>query len=60
MRVQTERWITDAELEANPGLVKTMSVQPPRRSGLVRLVRIGTGETQIDLQPCDGTHVART
>jgi misacylated tRNA(Ala) deacylase len=52
----TEEWITDAELLANPGLVKTMSVAPPIGQGRVRLVRIG----QIDLQPCGGTHVART
>ena len=56
----SESWITDAELEANPGLVKTMSVQPPRGAGLVRLVSIGQGGDQIDLQPCGGTHVART
>jgi len=53
-----ERWITDAELEANPGLVRTMSVKPPTGSGTVRLVAIGNGE--VDLQPCGGTHVART
>ena len=53
-------WITDAELDANPSLVKTMSVQPPRGSGRVRLVRIGDGDDQVDLQPCGGTHVART
>jgi misacylated tRNA(Ala) deacylase len=52
----TERWITDAELDANPGLVKTMSVKPPRGAGRVRLVEIaGT-----DLQPCGGTHVRNT
>jgi len=56
----TEEWITDAELEANPGLVKTMSVKPPLGSGRVRLIRIGAGEGQVDLQPCGGTHVART
>ncbi|MCV2886871.1 alanyl-tRNA editing protein [Ruegeria aquimaris] len=56
----TEDWITDAELEANPALVKTMSVSPPRGSGRVRLVRIGQGADQVDLQPCGGTHVART
>jgi misacylated tRNA(Ala) deacylase len=49
----TDRWITDAELDANPGLVKTMKVQPPRGSGRVRLVEIAS----IDLQPCGGTHV---
>ena len=56
----TEDWITEAELDANPGLVKTMSVAPPRGQGRVRLVRIGQGDSQIDLQPCGGTHVART
>ncbi|RRH77380.1 alanyl-tRNA editing protein [Falsigemmobacter faecalis] len=53
-------WITDEELEANPGLVKTMSVKPPTGQGRVRLVQIGEGEARIDLQPCGGTHVART
>lgn len=52
----TESWITDEELAANPGLVKTMSVAPPTGQGRVRLVQIG----DIDLQPCGGTHVART
>jgi len=50
---QTE-WITDEELDARPELVKTMSVQPPRGTGRVRLLRI----PGIDLQPCGGTHVA--
>ena len=56
----TDQWITDAELLANPSLVKTMSVRPPMGQGRVRLVRIGDATTQIDLQPCGGTHVART
>lgn len=56
----TEDWITDAELAANPGLVKTMSVKPPTGAGKVRLIRIGQGGNQVDLQPCGGTHVART
>lgn len=56
----TESWITDAQLRANPGLVKTMSVMPPMGQGRVRLIRIGEDEDQIDLQPCGGTHVART
>ena len=47
-------WITDDELDARPELVKTMSVQPPRGTGRVRLLRI----PGIDLQPCGGTHVA--
>jgi misacylated tRNA(Ala) deacylase len=37
-----------------------MSVQPPRGTGRLRLMRIGEGETLVDLQPCGGTHVART
>ncbi|CTQ53839.1 Alanine--tRNA ligase [Roseibium album] len=53
----TTEWITDEELDANPGLVKTMSVKPPRGSGRVRLVRIGGN---VDLQPCGGTHVSKT
>ena len=56
----SETWITDADLAANPGLVKTMSVAPPRGAGQVRLVQIGEGEDTVDLQPCGGTHVART
>jgi misacylated tRNA(Ala) deacylase len=47
-------WITDEELDARPELVKTMSVQPPRGAGRIRLLRI----PGIDLQPCGGTHVA--
>lgn len=54
--VATE-WITDAELDASPGLVKTMKVKPPTGHGRVRLVRIGT---DLDLQPCGGTHVRST
>jgi misacylated tRNA(Ala) deacylase len=56
----TDRWITDAELAAQPDLVKTMSVKPPTGAGHVRLIRIGTSVEQIDLQPCGGTHVAHT
>ncbi len=55
----SEQWISEAELDANPGLVKTMSVQPPRGAGRIRLVRIGDTE-QVDLQPCGGTHVRST
>tara|TARA_B100000767_G_C19626547_1_gene476384 strand:+ start:42 stop:761 length:720 start_codon:yes stop_codon:yes gene_type:complete len=56
----TESWITDAELEENPSLVKTMRVKPPMGQGKVRLVRIGTETDEIDLQPCGGTHVKST
>jgi misacylated tRNA(Ala) deacylase len=54
-----ERWIGDAELEANPGLVRTMSVKPPMGTGRVRLVLIGDNGA-VDMQPCGGTHVRRT
>jgi len=56
----SDEWISDADLAANPGLVKTLSAAPPVGQGHVRLVRIGTGTAQVDLQPCGGTHVART
>lgn len=50
------RWISDAELDANPQLVRSMSVQPPRGTGRVRLLEI----EGVDLQPCGGTHVSNT
>ncbi len=56
----TESWITDAELAAQPELVKTMSVAPPMGSGRVRLIRIGSESRTVDLQPCGGTHVVNT
>lgn len=56
----TEEWITDADLQSQPELVKTMSVMPPMGAGHVRLVRIGTAEKTVDLQPCGGTHVRNT
>ena len=55
----SDRWISDAELEANPGLVRTMAVKPPMGSGKVRLVVIGENGS-VDLQPCGGTHVKST
>lgn len=51
--------ISDEELDANPSLVKSMSVQPPRGTGRVRTIRIGADEL-IDYQPCGGTHVRNT
>lgn len=50
------RWITDAELDAQPELVRTMSVQPPKNAGRVRLLDI----EGVDLQPCGGTHLRST
>ncbi len=50
------RWISEAELDANPQLVRTMSVQPPRGKGTIRLLEI----QNVDLQPCGGTHVNAT
>lgn len=55
-----DEWITEAELDANPEMVKTLQVKPPRGAGRVRLVRIGEGANTADLQPCGGTHVAGT
>lgn len=55
----TTRWIDEAELDANPGLVRTLWVKPPRGSGKIRLVSIGKDDA-IDLQPCGGTHVRST
>jgi len=51
--------ISEEELDANPALVKSMSVQPPRGTGRIRTIRIG-GEQLIDFQPCGGTHVGNT
>ncbi len=52
----TAEWITDAEMEQNANLIKTMKVKPPTGQGRVRLIRIG----YVDLQPCGGTHVKNT
>ena len=53
-------WISDGELAARPDLVRTLSVKPPMGAGSVRLLRIGDAANTVDLQPCGGTHVART
>ena len=50
------RWISEEELDANPELVRTMSVQPPRGKGSIRLLEV----EGVDLQPCGGTHVRST
>ncbi len=50
------RWISEEELDANPELVRTMSVQPPRGKGSIRLLEIAG----VDLQPCGGTHLRST
>lgn len=50
------RWISEAELDAQPELVRTMSVQPPRGKGSIRLLEIA----DVDLQPCGGTHLNST
>jgi misacylated tRNA(Ala) deacylase len=55
-RAVGHRWITEDELDANPGLVRSMSVQPPRGLGRVRVMEV----EGVDLQPCGGTHVANT
>jgi misacylated tRNA(Ala) deacylase len=52
--------ISDEELDANPALVKSMSVQPPRGTGQIRTIRIGGLDDGVDFQPCGGTHVANT
>ena len=61
--------ISDEDLDANPALVKSMSVQPPRGTGRVRTILIGSATADsgrpgsgpsIDYQPCGGTHVANT
>jgi misacylated tRNA(Ala) deacylase len=51
-----QSWISDEELDAQPDLVRSMSVQPPRGSGRIRIIDI----VDIDLQPCGGTHVKST
>ena len=53
----TVSWISDAELESNPDLVRTMSVKPPTGAGKVRMIRVGDA---VDFQPCGGTHLKST
>ena len=53
------QWITDEQLAANPGIVKSKNVRPPMGLGRVSLVCIGENSS-VDSQPCGGTHVSRT
>lgn len=53
-------WVEESVLDTDPGLVRTMSVKPPRGTGRLRLMRIGADDGLVDLQPCGGTHVSRT
>jgi misacylated tRNA(Ala) deacylase len=53
------QWIAEAELDANPGIVKSKNVRPPRGAGRIRLVIIGENAA-VDSQPCGGTHVSET
>ncbi len=53
-------WVDESVLDTNPDLVRTMSVTPPRGTGRLRLMRIGSDDALVDLQPCGGTHVSRT
>lgn len=55
-RPMTIRWITDAEMQSQPELVRTLSVSPPEGQGRVRLIDF----EGIDRQPCGGTHVRRS
>jgi misacylated tRNA(Ala) deacylase len=57
--VSTE-WVDESVLDTDPGLVRTLSVKPPRGTGRLRLVRIGAAPQPVDLQPCGGTHVRNT
>lgn len=50
------RWISEAELDANPQIVRSMRVLPPRGQGRIRVLEI----EGVDMQPCGGTHVANT
>lgn len=52
--------VDEAELDRNPELVRTLSVQPPRGCGTIRMVTIGDAAQPVDRQPCGGTHVANT
>lgn len=51
-------WVDESVLDSDPGLVRTMSVKPPRGTGRLRLMRVGADQALVDLQPCGGTHVA--
>lgn len=56
----TVNYVDEAELDRNPELVRTLSVQPPRGTGVLRMVTIGDMRAPVDRQPCGGTHVAST
>ena len=53
------KWISEEELDANPEIVRSKNVRPPRGLGKIRLVCIGENAC-IDSQPCGGTHVTET
>ena len=55
-----QSYITEAELAANPDMVRTMAVAPPSHNGQIRLVTIGDPASPVDQQPCGGTHLAST
>ena len=58
--ITDETWISEEELDSNPSLIKTLFVKPPKGVGHSRLVRIGKGDSHVDLQPCGGTQVTQT
>jgi misacylated tRNA(Ala) deacylase len=60
MRMHTALHLLCSLISGAPGLVRTLSVQPPRGTGRLRLIHIGTAGSLVDLQPCGGTHVSRT
>jgi misacylated tRNA(Ala) deacylase len=53
------QWISEEQLDADPSIVRSKNVKPPRGIGNIRLVCIGENSC-IDSQPCGGTHVTET